>query len=252
MWNFISEHWETIAWGYQLLIILGTMLIIGSIINSKIDDVMSVLKNIGNFFKRFFKVNPDTYSTIGVGLNVLPLKSDVIKNVSNHKMILEMGELKMKFQSLNFGDYKRNRIFEIIMYTKINTTIKYVINFVKIHDINKLERIEFNILIFKMLEEMSNEIDMRLKTELGIDVYNVVVDSQRGMKVWEKQNLESLLKYIREVTSVNYIELNSDVFNLIQSSLSISLMVTFNSMENRFFDFNGELSEIIEKTHWNK
>lgn len=252
MVDFFIENWNKLELIYKIIIITGTLIVTGGVINNYIDDAIKMLNNIKKFFQRFFKVNPDTYSNISIGVNLLPLKSDVIKNVSSHKMMIEMDELKIKFQSLNFGDNKRNRIFQIIMYTKINTTIKYLINFVNMHDINNLEKNDFNILIFKMLNEMSNEIDMKLKVELGEDVYNIVIDSPRGMKIWEKQNIESLLKYIKEISNVKYIELNSDVFNLIQSSLSISLMVTFNSMEDRFFNFNGELTEVLEKTHWNK
>jgi len=163
-----------------------------------------------------------------------------------------MSEIKLKFHSLNFGDAKRNRIFELIMYTKINATQKHVIELVKNNDIENISKEEFANLIFKMLHKISNEIDMRLKVELGEEIYNVVIDSPRGMRVWEKQNVEGNIKNIKNFCKLNYLYFNSLRLNLIVSALSVSLMVTFNSMEKRFFNFNGELSEILKRTHWNK
>lgn len=243
MVDFIIENWNKLELIYKILIILVGLLISGGIVNNHINNITKLLKSIVDFFKRIFKVKSNPQTTH---------KNDIVKNVTNHKMMSEMNELKMKFQSLNFGDNKRNRIFEIIMYTKINTTIKHLINFVKLNNIDELDKNEFSVLVFKMLQEMSKETNMKLKVELGEDVYNIVIDSKRGMKVWEKGNIESLLKYIKEVTSVDYINLNSDIFNLVQSSLSISLMVTFNSMEDRFFNFNGELTKVLLDTNWNK
>ena len=192
MVDFIVENWNKLELIYKIIIIIGTWLVSGGIVNNHINEIVKLLKSIVNFFKRIFNVNTKPQPTP---------KNDIIKNVTNHRMIMEMDILKMKFPSLNFGDKKRNRIFEIIMYTKINTTINHLINFVKLNDINELDKNELNILIYKMLHDMSKEIDMKLKVELGEGVYNIVIGSKRGMKIWEKGNIDSLLKHINDILS---------------------------------------------------
>ena len=246
--EFLIKYWDKIGEiGHILFILLGSLMI-GGITNTYINDIYKLLRSISNLFKKIFNYIPSS-SKRRTGPRT---QKESIKDVENHKMVMEMNEIKMKFNSLNFGDKKRNRIFQIIMYTKINTTINHVTKFVKINNVDQLDKNVFNTLVSKMLQDMSEETYVKLKIELGEEIYNIVVDSARGMKVWEKENIDSLLKFTREVSNVDYIILNSDVFDLIQSSLSISLLVTYNTMESRFLDFNGELTEVINKTHWNK
>jgi len=245
--EFFINYWDKMGtWGHIIFIIMG-LLILGGIINNYIKDIINVIRNIKKFLAKIFN-KTNTKSTHPTLPNS---KENIIIDVKNI-MIMDMSEIKLKFHSLNFGDAKRNRIFELIMYTKINATQKHVIELVKNNDIENISKEEFANLIFKMLHKISNEIDMRLKVELGEEIYNVVIDSPRGMRVWEKQNVEGNIKNIKNFCKLNYLYFNSLRLNLIVSALSVSLMVTFNSMEKRFFNFNGELSEILKRTHWNK
>jgi len=241
--DFLSI-WSNSGWIFKLVFILVSVFILGVIIKPQIDSGFKLFDDIYRAIKLIFKKKDLNDKNITPGIKT---KEEIKDDVNNHDLMLVMNQIEMKFDTLNFGDRKRNKIFKLILRTQIESIKKNINDLIRDYDIDQLSKNEFGIVVTKTLVNISNDTDTKLKAELGFDIYDLIMNSKRGMKSWSKFNVTQTHELINTICKEDYIEYNHIRLYFVMVSLSTSLSITYNGLEQRFSKFNGELTNLIKK-----
>ena len=233
--EFIREKWDVISWYDHIIILLFLITLIFITLKMKIIKIYKVLKN----FIEFFKLPKE--------------KNQIYHDVVNHNLMKEIKLIKSNLQLLNFGDKERNKIFSFILNTQMDYTKKYALEIVNTYNINELDEKRFTILMSEMWTNIISDTNIKLNLELGNDIYNVVItDPVKGIKNWTKNMNKQTWSTIDEFCSNDYLKTNHAKFLFILTTMSTSLTIIFNGIEERFNGFNGELTELLNNRRKNK
>jgi hypothetical protein len=237
IFDVINKYLDKLGSPWDIIFGIIFILVIASFIRPYIKEFFKSIKDAKKLI--IFK-KPKNYEMIK------KTKNDIIEDVMNHQIMTDMKEIKLNYDTLDFGDAERNRIFKLIINTQIDINIKYIKKMVNDNDIDNLKKNEFKTKIFNMLYDISFDIDRELKQKLGDDVFDLVINSKKGFKAWSRINTDITWNNIKDFFNLNYIKYNHLIFNFILTTLSTSITITFNGIENRFSDFNGDLTKLIK------
>ncbi len=236
MWDDLISIFKTLPVIGKVLILLFATFIGYVIIKPYIEDFFDLLKNVYTHIKE----------------KILGFKTKVISTNDNgnkifyNKLKLEIEEIKLNASKLNFGNKNKNKIFKTIIYTYIDS-LEMAVEKLLDPEINDRNNNDFIDMVSKLKIDYETCIDRRLKKNLGSDVYNIVMtDPVKGFYSWTKIMEDSTSIIIDEFCRDDFIKNNYTRLYFILKSLTTSVYIIIQGVEKRFYDFNGDLTEVIK------
>jgi len=172
------------------------------------------------------------------------------EKVLNSRLMHEIIELRTKLPTYNFGDKNRNRIFTFILESYMKSIEDNVFKLIDTYDIDNLNEDKFIRVIHSMSNDIINELQTKVKLKYGKKIYDLVMlDPNKGMRAWTRYLDEQSQILIDEFSRSNQMVTNHQKFVIILTSLATSLIVISTNIEKRFYNFNGELTELLKEEY---
>lgn len=261
--NWLISTWSDAGWGGQIFILLFTILILFTLLRSTLNNFVIVISGIlshlsemifgKKFLKQSRKNKKDNKNSHHIDSDIMGddkkiNKYELTERIKNHRLMIEINEIKFNINNSDFGDKDRNDIFRSIISIHINSVKKNIDKLVDTYDIDELDENKFVRVITGMISDIVNDVNSGIKDKFGKEIFDLVMmEPGRGVRTWSKNIDKNTWRLIDEFCTVNYIKYNHQRLLFILTAISTSLNIVFNGMEARFKDFNGELTELINK-----
>jgi hypothetical protein len=239
--EFLKQYLGGIDKVYEVIIVIDVVLFYIISIRPHIKEFVVFLKDGVNFIYTLLGIRKRTKKTD----NYLE-PSKILSRYERHQISILFKEMKIKIKSLNFGDRKRNEIFNKIVDIVIESFDKNIREFIISNDIDSLDKEEFMSKIVDLLSQVSDDMNDMLKYELGHDVYELLINSDKGIRKWMRNTTDAMIVTIKELTKYNFITMNHVLFDIVLTTLSSYLMIFISGIEEQYKYFNGDLSKIID------
>lgn len=197
------------------------------------DLINSAFRHISGWFERDQKISNN---------------DEEIKNkLLNHRLLSEIKEIKIKLESLNFGDKYRDYIFKTILRSQVDSTLKCIKKTIQL-DIDSMSDDEFRTTVSNMVIDIINESSEILIKKLGMEIYELVImDPVKGMRAWTRNIDQMTWKLVDDVVTYAPLPKNHQKLYFVFTSINSSLSYVIQGIESRFRNINGDLSKMIEK-----
>lgn len=249
LWQRLFDTILGLPFGWQifmlLIITIVSLFILFAILRPFITDFVRTVRDTTKIFKkRPIRSTTKEPKTINGILEPYEIREKIL----NHRIMIEIKEIETKSITMNFGDKNRNKIFKFILLTQTKYIKENVMWLIDTYDIDRLDSDKFKRVVTSMINDIINDISLKLKAELGKEIYDLILlDPGRGMKTWSKHLDDNTHELIDEFCDVSYLEFNHQRLLFILTSLSTSLTIISDGIERRFCGFNGELNELLKK-----
>ncbi len=177
------------------------------------------------------------------------------KNSLNKKEQLKNHQIFSRFEywnttkiySLQFGDVRRNALFRKMLAIKFDIIKEKTIDLVSKEDLEKMSMQEFESYVMNNLSTMIRLYNKSFKEEFSKDIYEYVIDGEKGFNQWHIQTITYSQSLIQSICNSSIYDNNVEklwaILNTHQSALDATLL----SVEKTFKSFNGALDKIFEK-----
>lgn len=155
---------------------------------------------------------------------------------------------KYKINALEFGDTRRDKIFRQILTAEtisFEKNIKEVLlkrELLTMSDYHFKEYMLQN--FFKILSDYNEEFE-RL---LHVEVLDLVIHGKNGFTQWKEDSIMYTKKMVESVCDSTFYNSNTEkiwtIFNSYQSALDSTILV----IEKTYYNFNGNLTKVLDKT----
>lgn len=174
-------------------------------------------------------------------------------NFKLHSLLYSDNRYKIQIKEIHFGNHTaKNKIFQIILETKVKIVLEEMRKLSKQSDILKLSPIELeNVLIGTINDSMEMyevEIMNRLQKLFGknaTDIYNFAYEN--GFKLYHNNNVKMVIRMVRSLkkSSLKPKYAMFMYFNFIQTALDSAVL----DCEEIFTEFNGQLDKYNDRLH---
>jgi hypothetical protein len=201
---------------------------------------------------RLLKVNRKTQ------INILIILKKFINNLSrkdlqSHYLFINLELYRQKVKSLNFGDSNKDFIFKCILNNKIESTKENLLDFVEKKNLYKFDNKCLSISLIKLIDKIIeqyegnifNEIKSKYNDKKYSEIYELVMDSDKGFNHYHRKNIGTLYKQIDKLSYSSYLDDNYEKISMFFDMIDVAMQSALLDVEITFKGFNGDFNKLV-------
>lgn len=173
-------------------------------------------------------------------------------DVLAHELFYKTEFYKHKVRTMDFGKPYLNKIFQIVLLTKIETTVCRTKFFVIQFEYKKLSGEELFMRFVAEIESIIKEYNTGIRNQLiaeyddaGIAIYEFIMNGQNGFNKFHERNVEHILHLIDAITHSKVFDNNNERMMLYLSEIQNALKTAVFDAEKQYKYLNGNLLKLL-------